>query len=93
MAFYSYFLDFKKKNLISSWNCNLGIFNKIKHCAVSFSFKAFKGVQICLVSLLKPNWEVKKMLAACQIPRPQVLRAAPDHIQGLMCNCSQNLVL
>lgn len=40
-----------------------------------FSFEAFKNVWICLVSLPKPNWEVRKMLAACRIlrlPGPEI---------------------
>lgn len=47
---------------------------------MSFSFEAFKSVQICLISLLKPNGEGQKDVGS---QRLQALRLAPDHVQGL----------
>lgn len=50
---------------------------------MGFSFEALKNVQICLISLLKPNRGVKKMRAACQIPRPPGTEVSPRSHPGV----------
>lgn len=67
---------------MASWNHNLDVFNEIKHYTMSFSFEAFRNVQICLVSLLQPNGRSEDAGSLLDPEAPGTVRLAPDHIQG-----------
>ena len=50
---------------------------------MSFSFEAFKSVQICLVSLLKPNWEGQKDVGSLWNPEASGTELSPRSHPGV----------